>query len=56
MLLLCPFLKPKSRNRSQKNTYAKKCQIDYVATEDIPEDIHAVSGGSIMDGDLTVLN
>ena len=56
MLLLCPFLKSKSRNRSQKNAYAKKCQMDYVATEDIPEDIHAVSGGSIMDGDLTALN
>ena len=56
MLLLCPFLKSKSRNRSQKNAYAKKCQMDYVATEDIPEDIHAVSGGSIMDGDLTASN
>ena len=36
----------------------KDVYMDYGATEDIPEDwkMHAVSGGSIMDGDFTALN
>ena len=36
----------------------KDVYVDYGATEDIPEDwkMHAVSGGSIMDGDFTALN